>query len=172
MALLPIITAPDPRLKVRSEAVDQVDDAVRRLLDDMLESMYQAPGVGLSAIQVGVPKRIVTIDVTEAGEERQPLYLVNPEITWYSDETALYDEGCLSLPEQFAEIERPEKIRVAFIDYHGKAQELEADGLLSRCIQHELDHLDGVLFVDHLSSIKRSIILRKLIKARRQKASA
>ena len=172
MALLPIITAPDPRLKVRSEAVDRVDDQVRRLLDDMLETMYDAPGIGLSAIQVGVPKRVVTVDVAEEDGERRPLYLVNPEIVWHSDETALYDEGCLSLPDQFAEIERPAKVRVAHLDYHGQAQELEADGLLSRCIQHELDHLDGVLLVDHLSAIKRSMILRKLIKARRQKASA
>jgi len=172
MALLSIITAPDPRLKVRSEAVDAVDDQVRRLLDDMLETMYDAPGIGLSAIQIGVPRRVVTVDVTEKEGERRPLYLVNPEITWESDETALYDEGCLSLPDQFAEIERPARVRVAHLDYDGQAQELEADGLLARCLQHELDHLDGVLLVDHLSAIKRGMILRKLIKARRQKASA
>ena len=140
-------------------------------MDDMLETMYQAPGIGLSAIQVGVPKRLMTVDVSTESEGRHPLFLVNPEIVWSSDEGALYDEGCLSLPDHFAEIERPAKIRVTFLDYHGKPQELEADGLLSRCIQHEYDHLNGILFVDHLSAVKRNMILRKLLKARRQKVA-
>lgn len=172
MALLPIITAPDPRLKITSEPIGTVDDALRRLMDDMLATMYQAPGVGLSAVQVGVAKRLMTIDVAGDGEPRKPLFLINPEIVWTSDEGAVFDEGCLSLPEQFAEIERPAGIRVAYINYHGKPQELAADGLLARCIQHEYDHLDGILFVDHLSAVKRNMILRKLVKARRQLASA
>lgn len=172
MAQLPIITAPDARLKVTSEPVGTVDDALRRFMDDMLETMYQAPGIGLSAIQVGVAKRLMTVDVSAEDESRQPLFLINPEIIWNSEEGSLYDEGCLSLPEHYAEIERPAAIRVSFIDYHGKAQELEADGLLARCIQHEYDHLNGILFVDHLSAVKRNMILRKLVKARRQLASA
>jgi len=171
MALLPIITAPDPRLKVASEQLGTVDDELRRFMDDMLETMYQAPGIGLSAIQVGVPKRLMTVDVSNEDDGRRPLFLVNPEIVWSSDEGALYDEGCLSLPEHYAEIERPAKIRVTYLDYHGKPQELEADGLLSRCIQHEYDHLNGILFVDHLSAVKRNMILRKLLKARRQKVA-
>ena len=175
MALLPIITAPDPRLKVTSSPVEQIDDEVRALLDDMLETMYQAPGIGLSAVQVGITKRIITIDVTEEDEEGErksaPLFMVNPEIVWFGEEVSLYDEGCLSLPEHFAEIERPEEIKVTFVDYHGKEQEIDAEGLLSRCIQHEMDHLEGILFVDRLSLVKRNMILRKLTKARRQQAA-
>ncbi|HZD25174.1 MAG TPA: peptide deformylase [Alphaproteobacteria bacterium] len=171
MALLPIITAPDPRLKVKSTAVERVDDELRRLLDSMLETMYDAPGIGLSAIQVGVPKRMMTIDVSDREEPRQPLFLINPRIVWVSETGCLYDEGCLSLPDQFAEIERPERVRVEYVDRDGKAQSLEADGLLARCVQHELDHLDGILFVDHLSGVKRNMILRKLAKAKRQQAT-
>lgn len=172
MALMPIITAPDPRLKVRSEAVGTVDDAVRKLLDDMLASMYAAPGIGLSAIQVGVTKRVIVTDVAADDEPRVPLFLVNPRIVRFSDDMALYNEGCLSLPEHYAEIERPEGITVEYLDRDGAPRSLDAGGLLSRCIQHEMDHLDGILFVDHLSAIKRNMILRKLVKARRQKASA
>lgn len=172
MSFLPIITAPDPRLKVASEAVETVDGTLRKLLDDMLETMYQAPGIGLSAIQVGIPKRIITVDVSENGEKSNPVYLINPEIVHFSDEGAIYSEGCLSLPDQFAEIERPAAVTVEFVDYHGKQQTLDADGLLARCIQHEMDHLNGILFVDHLSAVKRNMILRKLIKMKRQKASA
>ena len=172
MSTLSIITAPDPRLKVVSEAVAQVDDQVRRLLDDMLATMYEAPGVGLSAIQVGVPKRIIVADTAPDGEPRRPVFLVNPRILTVSDEVAVYNEGCLSLPEHFAEIERPARVLVEHLDRDGKLQRLDADGLLSRCIQHELDHLEGVLFVDHLSAVRRNMILRKLSKARRQQASA
>jgi peptide deformylase len=175
MALLPIITAPDPRLKATSSKVPQVDDEVRRLLDDMLETMYEAPGIGLSAVQVGIAKRIITVDIAEEGEEgervRAPLFLVNPEIVYFGDEVATYDEGCLSLPEHFAEIERPETIKMRYLDYDGKLCETDAEGLMSRCIQHEMDHLDGILFVDHLSAVKRNMILRKLTKARRQQAA-
>lgn len=172
MALLSIIDAPDPRLKVKSQSVEQVDDALRKLLDDMLETMYAAPGIGLSAIQVGVAKRVIVIDVHGEDEPPKPLYLVNPEIVGLSDEMATFNEGCLSLPEQFCEIERPAGVTVRFLDRDGAPRELTADGLLSRCIQHEMDHLDGILFVDHLSAVKRNMILRKLVKARKQKASA
>ncbi|MDP6342374.1 MAG: peptide deformylase [Alphaproteobacteria bacterium] len=172
MASLSIITAPDPRLKVKSELVETVDGATRELMDGMLETMYRAPGIGLSAVQVGVPKCVITIDISRDDEPNQPLYLVNPRIVRFSEEIALYNEGCLSLPEQFADIERPEGITVEHLDYHGEPQSLEADGLLSRCIQHEMDHLTGVLFVDHLSSVKRGMILRKLSKARRQEEIA
>ena len=172
MALLPIITAPDSRLKVKSEAVGHVDDSLRKLLDNMLDTMYEAPGIGLSAIQVGIAKQLITVDVSAEDEERSPIFMINPKIVSMSDAGSIYDEGCLSLPNQFAEIERPETIIVDYLDYHGQAQQLEADGLLSRCIQHEMDHLQGVLFVDHLSLMKRNMILRKLQKQKRQKVSA
>jgi peptide deformylase len=172
MSILPIITAPDPRLKVMSEAVVAVDDRMRRLLDDMLSTMYAAPGVGLSAIQVGVPKRVIVADVAPDGEARRPVFLINPRILSASDESAIYNEGCLSLPEHFAEIERPARVLVEHLDRDGKLRRLEADGLLARCVQHEMDHLEGVLFVDHLSAVRRNMILRKLVKARRLEASA
>jgi len=169
MALLPIITAPDQRLKVVSTPVKTVDDAVRRLMEDMLETMYEEPGIGLSAIQVGVPKRIVVVDVAREGEEPAPLRMVNPSIVWHSDNLATYEEGCLSLPEHYAEIDRPASVRVDYVDEEGVRRELEADAILARCVQHELDHLDGVLFVDHLSVVKRNIILRKLAKTKKAK---
>lgn len=172
MAILPIITAPDPRLKVKSEPVERVDDEVRRLMDDMLETMYAAPGVGLSAIQVGVPRRVIVADAAPEGEPRNPVFLANPRIVSVSEELAVYNEGCLSLPEQFAEIERPARVVVEHLDRNGELKRLEADGLLARCIQHEMDHLEGVLFVDRLSAVRRNMILRKLAKARRQQASA
>ncbi len=171
MALLPIVVAPDSRLKIRSKPVETVDDEVRRLLDDMLETMYAAPGIGLSAIQVNIPRRVVVVDVAREGETAQPIYMINPEIVQFGDEGAVYDEGCLSLPDHFAEIERPESVRVSYVDRDGKKQSLEAGGLLSRCIQHELDHLDGVLFTDHLTALKRNMILRKLAKSKRHKAA-
>jgi peptide deformylase len=167
MTILPIITAPDRRLKVKSKPVETVDDKVRQFLDDMLETMYQAPGIGLSAVQVGDPKCMITVDVSPDDEAKAPLYLINPEIMEYSEELGSYNEGCLSLPEQFADA-----ITVKFLDYYGEAQRLHAEGLLARCIQHEMDHLKGRLFVDHLSIVKRSIILRKLDKAKRQKVTA
>ena len=171
MAILPIITAPDRRLKVKSTPVDAVDDDVRTLLCDMLETMYKAPGIGLSAIQVGVPKCLITVDVSQDDEDKEPLYLVNPEIIQYSDEIENFNEGCLSLPDQFAILPRPEAIVVDYLDFDGERKQIRANGLLSRCIQHEMDHLKGKLFVDHLSAVKRSIILRKLEKARRQKVN-
>ena len=172
MAVLPIITAPDPLLKLKSERVEQVDDALRKLMDDMLETMYLAPGIGLSAIQVAVPKRIVVVDVARDDEPANPLYLVNPELVRVSDELAVYEEGCLSLPDHYADVERPAEIEVEFLDYHGKKQSMKAEGLLATCIQHEMDHLEGVLFVDHISTLKRNMILRKLKKAKRLEAIA
>ena len=169
MSLLPIIVAPDPRLKVVSTPVDTIDDGVRQLMEDMLETMYDEPGIGLSAVQVGIPKRIVVVDVAPKGEAHTPIRLVNPEVFWHSDEIASYEEGCLSLPEHYAEVDRPEAVKVRYLDEHGKAQELEADGILSRCLQHEIDHLDGILFVDHLTMVRRSIILRKLAKLKKSK---
>jgi peptide deformylase len=169
MALLEILRAPHPLLKAKATPVDRFDDRLRRLAADMLETMYAAPGVGLAAPQVGVMERLVVADVAE-GEERRPMVLVNPEIVWRSPERATAEEGCLSLPNQFADVTRPQAVRLKFQDGHGQDHELSADGLLARCVQHELDHLDGVLFVDHLSALKRNMIMRKLIKSRRARA--
>ena len=171
MAVLPIITAPDRRLKVKSTPVEAVDDDVRKLLGDMLETMHAAPGIGLSAVQVGVPKCLITVDVSRDDEDNAPLFLANPEIIEYSNEILTFSEGCLSLPDQFADLPRPEAIILDYLDYDGAQQQIQADGLLSRCIQHEMDHLLGRLFVDRLSAVKRSMILRKLEKARRQKVN-
>jgi peptide deformylase len=171
MAILPVITAPDRRLKAVSAPVGTVDAAVRRLLDDMLETMYLAPGIGLAAIQVGVPKRLIVVDVAGQDEPPRPLRLVDPVVTWRSAETALYEEGCLSLPEHYADVERPARVRVRYTDVDNHAVELEADGLLATCVQHEIDHLEGTLFVDHLSALKRGIILRKLAKAKKAQAT-
>lgn len=170
MALLPILVAPDPRLKVKAKPVAKVDAGIRQLMADMLETMYAAPGIGLAAPQVGVAKRIIVVDCAREGELPQPYKLANPEILWQSEELATYNEGCLSLPEHYADVTRPARVRVRYIDDQNEIRELEADGLLATCIQHEMDHLEGVLFVDHISSLKRSMILRKLAKAKRQKA--
>ena len=172
MALLPIITAPDPRLRVTSEPVESVDDGLRKLMDDMLETMYDAPGVGLSAIQIGVPKRVMVVDCAPDGADPQPIYLVNPEIRAASDDLRVYEEGCLSLPEQYAEVERHDRITVDYLDRDGNPQSLEADGLLSTCIQHEMDHFDGILFVDHISALKRSMIMKRLKKAKKLKQAS
>ncbi len=172
MALLPILVAPDPRLKQTSKPVKQVDDEVRRLMGDMLETMYQAPGIGLAAPQVGQLKRVIVLDLAREDEEPQPLRLANPEIVWVSDDDATYNEGCLSVPEHYADVVRPAACRVKYLDYNNKPQEIEADGLLATCLQHEIDHLDGVLFIDHLTSLKRNIILRKLLKTKKAAADA
>jgi peptide deformylase len=169
MALLPIITAPDPRLKVKSKPVAKVDAEIRRLMDDMLETMYAAPGIGLAAAQVGVAKRVLVVDTAREGAKPNPVCLANPEILWASDELASVEEGCLSLPEQYAPVERPVRCRVRFLDRDNEVRELEAEGLLATCIQHEIDHLEGTLFVDHLSALKRGMILRKLQKAKKLK---
>jgi peptide deformylase len=172
MALLPILTAPDPALKKISAPVKEVDAGVRKLMDDMLETMYHAPGIGLAAPQVGVLKRVIVLDLAREGEEPQPLRLANPEIVWVSDEDTTYNEGCLSVPEHYADVVRPAACRVKYIDYENKHREIAAEGLLATCLQHEIDHLDGVLFIDHLTSLKRNIILRKLLKAKKTAADA
>lgn len=172
MAIRPILTAPDPRLKTVSEPVPAVDDELRRLMDDMLETMYDAPGIGLAAIQIGVPRRVLVLDVAPEGQPRNPQYFVNPEIVWVSDHDAVAEEGCLSVPEHYAEVERPAEVKVRYLDYHGEQREIHADGLLAVCLQHEMDHLDGILFIDRLTALKRNMILRKLLKAKRHKASA
>ena len=172
MALLPIITAPDPRLKIRAKPVDSVDAKVRRLMDDMVETMYHAIGIGLAAPQVGSALRVLVVDVAREGEKPQPLRIANPEIVWRSDVLTTANEGCLSLPEHYADVERPDKIRMRYLDHENEIREIEATGLLATCLQHETDHLDGVLFVDHISSLKRGMILRKLAKSKRSRALA
>jgi peptide deformylase len=172
MAQLPIITAPDPRLKIKARPVSAVDNRVRRLMDDMLDTMYGAIGIGLAAPQVGQSSRVIVLDVARDGEKPQPLQLANPEILWRSPELTTGNEGCLSLPEHYAEVTRPAKIRLRYLDYQNEIREIEASGLLAMCLQHEIDHLDGVLFVDHISSLKRGMILRKLAKAKRSRVSA
>jgi len=167
MAVLPILTAPDPRLKLVSEPVETVDTATRKLLDDMIETMYEAPGIGLAAVQVGVARRLLVLDVSGEDDARTPLCFINPELVWASDEYATYNEGCLSVPEHYAEVDRPARVRVRYLDHDGVAREVEADGLLATCLQHEMDHLDGVLFIEHLSRLRRDMILRKLRRSQR-----
>ena len=168
MALRPIIIAPDPRLKRKSQPVEKVDDETRQLMDDMLETMKAAPGIGLAAPQVDVHKRVIVIDIDREGQSTGPLFLANPEIVEASDEDATYNEGCLSVPEHYSDVVRPAKVRVRYLDRENEIRELECDGLLSTCVQHEIDHLDGILFLDHISALKRNMILRKLLKARKE----
>jgi len=173
MAIRPLVILPDPRLRLKSAPVDKIDDEVRRLADDMLETMYDAPGVGLAAIQIGEPRRLVTIDTAKKDEERRPIVLVNPEIVWASEETSTYEEGCLSIPEYYEEVERPARVKVRYTDLDGKTVEVEAEGLLATVVQHEIDHLDGVLFIDHLSRLKRERVVKKFVKAaKREQADA
>jgi peptide deformylase len=172
MAMLPILVAPDPRLKVKAKPVAAVDEPVRRLMADMLETMYAAPGIGLAAPQVGVAKRVLVVDVAREGEPRQSMKIANPEILWRSPELLTTSEGCLSLPEHYADVSRPAKIRLRYLDEQNEIREIDLEGLLATCIQHEMDHLEGVLFVDHISALKRGIILRKLAKAKRQHAES
>jgi len=167
MSIRPVLTAPDPRLKAVSAPVAHVDDGIRKLIADMLESMYAAEGIGLAAIQIGVPKRVLVMDLAQREGKREPRAFINPKILWASEETASVQEGCLSVPDIWEDVERPARIRAEFLDRDGKLQTLEADGLLATCLQHEMDHLEGVLFLDHLSKLKRSIALRKLQKAKR-----
>jgi len=170
MARLPIVLAPDPVLKTKCEPVASIDDGVHRLLDDMLETMYDAPGIGLSAPQVSATHRVIVCDVAREDEASRPYRMINPEIIWRSDEDVVAEEGCLSIPDHYAEVSRAREIRVGYLDPEGAAQEIEATGLLSACIQHEIDHLDGVLFIDYLTPLKRNIILRKMKKLKRQQA--
>ena len=167
MAIREILTAPDPRLREVSKPVAAVDDDLRALMDDMLETMYDAPGIGLAAIQIGVPKRVIVMDLAGEDEDPAPRYFVNPEILDPSDDVSLYQEGCLSVPDYFDEVERPARCRVKYLDYDGEARVLEAEGLLATCIQHEMDHLEGVLFIDHLSRLKRDRVLKRLKKERK-----
>ncbi len=169
MTIRPILTAPDPRLKAVSEPVSRVDDEIRRLVDDMIESMYAADGIGLAAIQVGVPKRVLVMDLDQKDGKKNPRAYINPKILWASEEMATFEEGCLSVPEIWEDVARPAKIRAEYLDRDGKRHELEADGLLATCLQHEMDHLEGVLFLDHLSKLKRSMALKKLAKAKKLK---
>tara|TARA_B100000700_G_scaffold110238_1_gene124251 strand:+ start:620 stop:1144 length:525 start_codon:yes stop_codon:yes gene_type:complete len=163
-----IVIEPDPILRKESEPVEKVDDQLRRLLDDMLETMYAAPGIGLAAVQVGILKRLIVIDISKDKEKKEPLFLINPKIISKSKQTSIYEEGCLSLPGHFAEIERPAECQINFIDYNGKKKEIKANGLLSTCIQHEVDHLNGVLFIDYLSKLKKDMIIKKLVKHKKE----
>lgn len=168
MALMPILIAPDPRLKQKAQPVDKVDDALRRVMDDMLETMYAAPGIGLAAPQVGVLQRVLVIDIGKDETDRQPIRMANPEIIWVSEDDNAYEEGCLSVPEHYAEVVRPRAVKVRYLDHQNEIRQIEADGLLATVVQHEMDHLDGILFIDHLSNLKRNMILRKLLKSKKQ----
>jgi peptide deformylase len=170
MTVRSIICLPDPRLRTMCAPVERVDDEVRGLMDDMLETMYAAPGIGLAAIQIAVPRRVVVMDVAGKEEPPQPLFLVNPEILWASEETNVHEEGCLSIPDYYEEVTRPRRVRARFLDREGKPQEIEADGILATCIQHEIDHLNGVLFIDHLSRLKRERAIKKFAKAAARRA--
>jgi peptide deformylase len=177
MAILPIIEAPDPRLRVTSTPVERVDDDLRALIGDMFETMYAAPGIGLAAIQIGVPKRVLVIDLQEEeGEDGQPIrtprVFINPEFYQPSDDRNVYNEGCLSVPDQYAEVERPATVHCRWLDETGTAHDERIEGMLATCLQHEMDHLEGILFIDHLSRLKREMVLKKLDKARRQKKAA
>ena len=172
MALREILIVPDPRLKKECAPVEKVDDEIRELLNDMLETMYAAPGIGLAAPQIGVMKRVVVMDVSDDKEKPEPLKLINPEIIWESEETSVYQEGCLSIPEQYADVERPAEVGMRYMDENGETHEIEADGLLATCIQHEIDHLDGILFTDYLSALKRNMIIKKVQKLQKTKKSA
>jgi peptide deformylase len=165
MALRPILTLPDARLRLVSKPVEKVDAEIRQLVEDMFETMYGAPGIGLAAIQVGVPKRVVTMDLAKKEEARDPKVYINPELVWASEERSTYEEGCLSIPEYYEEVERPAQVKIRYMDLDGNQQEIEADGLLATCLQHEIDHLNGVLFIDHISKLKRSRVIKKFAKA-------
>ncbi len=167
MTIRKILTEPDPFLRQKSTNVEIVDNETRSLMDDMLETMYAAPGIGLAAIQIGVPKRVIVIDLSRDEEKKAPLYFINPEIITNSNNDATYEEGCLSVPGQFAEISRPDKCKVKFLDYNGKEKILETEGLLATCIQHEMDHLEGILFIDYLSKLKKNMIIKKLSKQKK-----
>lgn len=165
MALRDILTLPDKRLRLKSEPVKKITAETRTLVEDMFETMYAAPGIGLAAIQVGVPQRVVTMDLSKKEGEKEPRVFINPEVVWSSDEPSVYEEGCLSIPDIHEDVERPAKVRIKYLDLDGKAHEAEAEGLFATCIQHEIDHLNGVLFIDHISKLKRDRIVKKFTKA-------
>ena len=168
MTLRKILIEPNEILRKKSLKVESVDSDVQKLMDDMLETMYAAPGIGLAAIQIGIPKRVIVLDIAQKDGPKNPMYFVNPEIIQKSSNNATYEEGCLSLPGQFAEIARPDKCRLKYLDYHGQLKEHEAEGMLATCIQHEIDHLEGILFIDYLSKLKKSMIVKKLSKQKEQ----
>jgi len=163
-----IVIEPDPILRRKSEPLEEVNNDLRKLMDEMLETMYEAPGIGLAAVQVGILKRLIVIDVSKDKEKKDPLFLINPEITFKSNKTSTYEEGCLSLPGHFAEVERPAECHLNFVDYNGNKKDIKANGLLATCIQHEIDHLDGILFIDHISKLKRDMIIKKLKKSKKE----
>ena len=163
-----IIIEPDTILRKKSDLLEKVDNELRKLMDDMLETMYAAPGIGLAAVQIGVLKRVVVIDISKEKEEKSPIFLINPEIVYKSKKTSIYEEGCLSLPGYFAEIERPAECQIEYLDYDGKKKEMKVNGLLATCIQHEVDHLNGVLFIDYLSKLKKDMIVKKLVKHKKE----
>jgi peptide deformylase len=165
MAVHDILIIPDKRLRLKSEAIKAVDKPLRALVNDMFETMYAAPGIGLAAVQIGVPRRVVTVDLAKKDEPKQPQVFINPEVVWASDEKATYEEGCLSIPEYYEEVERPKAVKVKFLDLDLKPQEIEAEGLLATCLQHEIDHINGVLFIDHISKLKRDMVMKKFKKA-------
>jgi peptide deformylase len=171
MTIRPILTAPDPRLKAVSKDVETVDSAIRTLADDMADSMYAADGIGLAAVQLGVPLRVIVIDLDQKDGKKNPVAYINPKILWASEEMATFEEGCLSVPEIWDDVERPAKIKAEYLDRDGRKQVLEADGLLATCLQHEMDHLNGVLFIDHLSRLKRGMAIKKLTKAKKLEAA-
>ena len=168
MTVRKILTEPDPILRQKSQPVDKFDDLTRKLMDDMLETMYLAPGIGLAAIQIGVPKRIIVLDISKDPEKKEPIYFVNPVIVSTSKNNITYEEGCLSVPGQFAEIDRPDRCHVKYLDYNGNYKEFKSEGLLATCIQHEIDHLEGILFIDYLSNLKKSMIIKKLSKQKKE----
>lgn len=169
MTIKPLIILPDPLLRQVSKPVERVDDSLRKLADDMLETMYDAPGIGLAAIQIGLPLRLLVIDLAKEDDEPAPHVFVNPEILDSSDDRSVYEEGCLSIPEYYAEVERPASVRVKYVDRDGREQEIMAEGLMATCLQHEIDHLNGVLFIDHISKLKRDMVMRKFRKLAREK---
>jgi peptide deformylase len=172
MTIRPLVILPDSKLRLVSEPIKEITSDIRRLADDMLETMYDAPGVGLAAIQIGMPVRMVTMDVSKTEEERQPMVLINPEILWVSEEKRVYEEGCLSIPEYYEEVERPDRVRFRYMNLQGESIEQDADGLLATCVQHEIDHLNGVLFIDYLSKLKRDRVVTKFKKAAKREAGA
>ncbi len=165
MALLDIIIIPDPLLKTVSAPIGDIDTGVRKLADNMLETMYEAPGIGLAAIQVAVPRRMLVMDVARKDEPKTPMVLINPEVIWASQEFSVYEEGCLSIPEYYEEVERPARVKVRYTDIDGQSKEIDCEGLLATCVQHEIDHLNGILFIDHLSRLKRERVMKKFAKA-------
>jgi peptide deformylase len=172
MATRDIVILPDPRLRQTSETVTAFDAKLRALVDDMFETMYAAPGIGLAAIQVGVPLRVVTMDLARKDDPPAPQVFINPQVTWVSEEKGVYEEGCLSIPEYYEEVERPARVKVKYLDLEGKQHEVEADGLLATCLQHEIDHTNGVLFIDYLSKLKRDMVVKKFKKAAKQTGAA